>query len=52
MLSGAAFALFWAMVVLAALPSLSVLLVMTRSATSGFRHGLAASVGALAAKGR
>lgn len=40
-----ALALFGVMLVLAALPSLSVLLVATRAASLGLAHGLAAAVG-------
>lgn len=40
-------ALFGAMVVLAAIPSLSVLAVSARSATSGFSHGALTAVGIL-----
>jgi len=40
-----AFALFGAMVVLAALPSLSVLVVVARAAAGGWRHGVAAAAG-------
>ncbi|MCC5861809.1 MAG: LysE family translocator [Gammaproteobacteria bacterium] len=43
-LSSAA-ALFLAMAVLAALPSLSVLLVATKAASSGFSHGVAVAAG-------
>ncbi|WP_414529765.1 LysE family translocator [Nodularia chucula] len=39
------FALFTAMVVLASIPSLSVLTVCTRSATSGFIHGVFTTIG-------
>lgn len=38
-------ALFGAMAVLAAIPSVSVLAVVTRSASSGFRHGAATAAG-------
>jgi threonine/homoserine/homoserine lactone efflux protein len=40
-------ALFCAMVILAAIPSISVLAVATRSAASGFIHGLATTIGIL-----
>ncbi len=40
-----ALALFGALVVLAALPSMSVFLVATRSATLGLRHGLCTTLG-------
>jgi threonine/homoserine/homoserine lactone efflux protein len=39
------FALFIAMVVLAAIPSLSVLTVSTRAATAGFIHGVFTAIG-------
>ncbi len=42
---GNSLALFGAMVVLASLPSLSVMIVVTRSATFGLRHGLATAAG-------
>jgi threonine/homoserine/homoserine lactone efflux protein len=38
-------ALFGAMLVLAAMPSSSVLLVISRSAASGFIHGVLAALG-------
>lgn len=41
-------ALFWAMVVLAAVPSVSVFAVVSRSISSGFRHGVYTTLGILA----
>jgi len=41
-------ALFWAMLVLSALPSVSVLTVLARSAAGGFSHGSATTLGILA----
>ncbi|MFP4007179.1 MAG: LysE family translocator [Spirulinaceae cyanobacterium] len=42
------FALFSAMIILAALPSVSVLAVATRSATSGFKQGIFTTLGIVA----